>query len=246
MDKASESQQLGYGLVVLVVCLFYSIVLPFLFKRQLRNKGWTIAKEFVWILLIFSSLGTITYFYSAYILYGTLVFSFGEFAITLFNTTITAILPTIPILLYKKIFVYRRIIREVEKIDARVIDQSDQHFFYQSDGKISLESDNNDSPIDIYMNEFLYLAASGNYIEVYLEKDNTVSKKLIRNNISKVAKQFDNFEDAMRCHRSYIVNLKKVNNISGNLQGYQFYFKNTPNVVPVSRSNTKKVKEYFL
>lgn len=246
LNLMSTAQLLGYGVIAFLVSFLFSVVLPLVFKKYLTNDGWTIYKEFVWILAIMMCLGTAVYFYSAYVLYNTLSFSLPKFILTVFNTVVTAIIPTISILLYKKLFIYKRIVKEVEAIDARVIEQSGEYPFYKNEGKIKIYSENNTESLELYTNEFLYIVSSGNYIEIYFEKDNIVQKKLIRNNISKVTKQLESIPHVMRCHRSYTVNLKKVKNISGNLQGYQLYFKNTSEIVPVSRSYTKRLKKYFL
>lgn len=246
LDEMSVIHQLGYGVIAFSVSFLFSIILPLIFKKQLTNKGWTIYKEFIWILSIMLCLGIVTYFYSAYILFNTFRISLPKFLLTIFNTTVTAVIPTASILLYKNLYTYKKIVKEVEKIDARVIEQTGEYPFYINKGRIRVYSENKKEFIDIYINEFLYLISSGNYIELYFEKDKTIQKKLIRNNISKAVEWFENIPDVMRCHRSYIVNLKKVKNISGNLQGYQFYFKNTSDIIPVSRSYTKKIKNYFL
>jgi DNA-binding LytR/AlgR family response regulator len=58
--------------------------------------------------------------------------------------------------------------------------------------------------------------------------------------------QLKKFKNIIRCHRSYIVNLENIENISGNLQGYQLNFKQYTEQVPVSRSYTKKIKSAIM
>ncbi|NNK69400.1 MAG: LytTR family transcriptional regulator [Flavobacteriaceae bacterium] len=50
----------------------------------------------------------------------------------------------------------------------------------------------------------------------------------------------------MRCHRSYIINVDHVQHISGNLQGYQLELSGFQDLVPVSRSYTRRIKTLLL
>ena len=49
----------------------------------------------------------------------------------------------------------------------------------------------------------------------------------------------------VRCHRSYMVNLNKVKNISGNAQGLKLELINHSEIIPVSRKYIPIVKEFF-
>jgi DNA-binding LytR/AlgR family response regulator len=51
----------------------------------------------------------------------------------------------------------------------------------------------------------------------------------------------NNYPHIMRCHKSYMVNLKFVRDISGNAQGYKLHIPALNFPVPVSRSYQDRV-----
>ena len=46
-----------------------------------------------------------------------------------------------------------------------------------------------------------------------------------------------------KCHRAFLVNLRKVVKVSGNSQGYRLLLEGYPEEIPVSRAYSKQVKE---
>ena len=49
-----------------------------------------------------------------------------------------------------------------------------------------------------------------------------------------------------RCHRAYIINLDKVEQVEGNAQGYKLKVRGTEERVPVSRSLNKEFSDRLL
>ena len=47
----------------------------------------------------------------------------------------------------------------------------------------------------------------------------------------------------VKCHRAFLVNLRKVVKVSGNSQGYRLLLEGCPEEIPVSRAYSKQVKE---
>jgi DNA-binding LytR/AlgR family response regulator len=50
-------------------------------------------------------------------------------------------------------------------------------------------------------------------------------------------------QNIYRCHKSYLVNLAKVNHVSGNAQGYKLHLKDVEDQIPVSRKLNEEIKE---
>lgn len=49
----------------------------------------------------------------------------------------------------------------------------------------------------------------------------------------------------LRCHRSYIVNLEKIESLKGNAQGYKLKIFDSNYIVPVSRKYLNLINEVF-
>lgn len=96
-------------------------------------------------------------------------------------------------------------------------------------------SENQKDEFSIPLNDFLFAETADNYLKIHFINDRGSTSKMIRNTLSKTIKNIEG-EFIKRCHRSYIINLQKVNEIKGNAQGYRLYFEDFEDFIPVSRS----------
>lgn len=95
------------------------------------------------------------------------------------------------------------------------------------------------------LEDFIFAKAEGNYLEFHLITEG-VNKKLIKRiTIKDLESQLKHFPWIIRTHRSFLVNMKKVEAVSGNAQGYQLSLKHCVLTVPVSRGLVKKFDEAF-
>ncbi len=84
-------------------------------------------------------------------------------------------------------------------------------------------------------NQFLYAKADGNYLEIYTLKDHKTHKQVKRITLKELANQLNDFSWIVKTHRSYMVNLKYLEEVNGNAQGYRLTLKHIPESIPVSR-----------
>lgn len=232
---------LGFGVVSFLVCAFYMMLLPLIFKKSLNNRGWKIYKEILWIILITTSISKANYFYLGYIKNIGYTFNLKVFLSIIYHTSIIATIPAITIILYKQVFIFKKIVKEVERIDAKLIANNSIEN-EQAKEKVILKSDTKKNDLELFVDQLVAITSFGNYLEVFFIEEEKLSKKLIRNAISTVENDLKEAENIIRCHRSHIINLNKVEKVEGNLQGYQVFFKEENLQIPVSRSYTKKVK----
>jgi len=102
---------------------------------------------------------------------------------------------------------------------------------------VTIRSDSQSESIRFSLQDFLYAKVDGNYIEFYLTDDNgEVKCQIKRNTLLNVEKQLKDIPNIIRVHRSYIVNIHKIESVSGNAQGYRLGIKDCNSVIPVSRS----------
>ncbi len=94
--------------------------------------------------------------------------------------------------------------------------------------------------LTLNMPDLLYVEASDNYSTVIWKKNPGIEKKVLRINLKNLEKQLNN-SFALRCHRSFIVNIHAISHISGNTNGYKLTIRDTDFAVPVSRSKGKEV-----
>jgi len=94
-------------------------------------------------------------------------------------------------------------------------------------------------------NDFIYAIADGNYTDISYLDENTLKKVTYRVTLSSFETQLKEVSSIVRCHRSYMVNLKKVKNISGNAQGLKLELIKQSEIIPVSRKYIPIVKQFF-
>jgi len=94
-----------------------------------------------------------------------------------------------------------------------------------------IESEN----FQLDISSFLFAKADGNYVELYLqvEKINKILKRITIKELELVLKPYSNI---IKTHRSFLVNLHHIENITGNAQGYKLRLKDVDEVIPVSRN----------
>lgn len=95
------------------------------------------------------------------------------------------------------------------------------------------------------LESFLFAKAEGNYLEFHFTSESEKKKQLKRITIKDLEAQLATFSYIIKTHRSYLVNLKNVTEVSGNAQGYQLTMKQNSANVPVSRGSLNKFDEAF-
>jgi len=91
----------------------------------------------------------------------------------------------------------------------------------------------------------LFIHAFDNYAIIHSIKDSKYQKEIIRTTLKKTKEDLTEYPNFYQCHKSYIVNLDKVIKVSGNAQGLKLYFKNTHEIIPVSRQLHQKFMDIY-
>ncbi|PKB18818.1 LytTR family DNA-binding domain-containing protein [Flavobacterium sp. 5] len=108
---------------------------------------------------------------------------------------------------------------------------------------ISTQVKQDDFSLDI--DELLFAKADGNYIELTKSKENQITTEVKRISLTQFETQIADYPHFFRCHRTYLVNMFKVEKVSGNSQGYILSFNETNLKVPVSRKQIDSFNTYY-
>jgi hypothetical protein len=111
---------------------------------------------------------------------------------------------------------------------------------------LALEGDNQNEVLRLQPDQIAYLAAADNYVQVFYFENGALKNRVLRATLRKM-------EDALaaangqffRCHRTFIVNLQKVEKISGNAQGYRLHLEGCEASLPVSRNFNEAIQARF-
>ncbi len=99
---------------------------------------------------------------------------------------------------------------------------------------ITLIADNEKDKVTLPAADLFFIESSDNYCTVHYLRNAQVVKSLLRSSLSRLEKQLVP-PYIVRCHRSYIVNLDRVERVTGNAQGYKLHLLSGQFVVPVAR-----------
>ena len=91
---------------------------------------------------------------------------------------------------------------------------------------VSFISEYKNDTLTINITSLILVKSADNYIEVFYEKDGKVRSNMIRSTMQKTEEAIQEYDFLFRCHRAFIVNMNKINNIEGNSQGYKLFFEN--------------------
>jgi DNA-binding LytR/AlgR family response regulator len=201
--------------------------------------NWTVGREIVWnvLIILFITLGNL--FYSQ-LFFGRL-FNVRSILFLLGMTASIGIIPATVITLVN----YNRLLRKYAT-DSLLVKNAETSIDTNSvsKGEIKLVAENEKDTIILTVEELLFVESADNYSEVVFWKENKLQKVLLRSSLSRIEEQIY-YSFIARCHRSYIINLRQVTDISGNAQGYKLQLHNWETALPVARRYTDFVKEYF-
>ena len=108
--------------------------------------------------------------------------------------------------------------------------------------KLVFIAENEKDKTELFPDQLLYIESADNYSNIVFTEEAKVKKQLIRSSLKRMESQIKD-ENILRCHRTFIVNLKNVKNIEGNAAGYKLSFDQDGYFVPVSRSFGTKILE---
>ncbi|SNR66152.1 LytTR family DNA-binding domain-containing protein [Flavobacterium sp. ov086] len=97
--------------------------------------------------------------------------------------------------------------------------------------------------LDIH--QLLFVKADGNYIELTKLNGNQITTEVKRISLTQFETQITDYPHFFRCHRTYLVNMYKVEKVSGNSQGYLLSFNETNIKIPVSRKQIDSFNNYY-
>jgi LytTr DNA-binding domain len=220
---------LGAGVMCVLSLLANNLILPGLMPGTFNTNSWTVLKEIIWNIWLFSNLFVIL------ILMAWNVNQTELEALPVFRTGALALLPLILLNLIN----YNHTLKAKM---VSVLDNSRRHFF--GDEKIvptpnkdfHLLGENRKDHFNAVLADILVFHSSGNYIEIFLIEKGVCRKKLFRQSFVFLEHQLEKNTSFAKCHRCWIVNVHRVETMSGNSKGYFLDLDKLEFKVPISRN----------
>lgn len=229
----------GYGAITFVVVFFNSVLVEMIFKNWFKEQNWKVWKEIFWSLWHILLIGTANLLYSKWQVGFSLTLT--NFLMYQWITLIVGIIPVGLITLWN----YNRL--QKKNLEAALqltkVINTEPTIQQEKQQMVTLAGENTKENIQLDLDALLYMEAADNYIEVVWLTNTELQKKLLRNTLKNMEDQLSPESHIFRCHRSYLVNLRKVISVSGNSQGYKLHLSGTDELIPVSRSLNEIIRE---
>ncbi len=238
LEELSWYISFAFGLTALLAFLFNSFCTHVIFPVWISPNHWTVAKEIARTLYFLVVIAISLFMFANSVLFFDLnIWLFAKF---LFYTVIIAIIPiSVRVVLLKNQILKARLL-EADALNHDLSQKSDVPEKVELK-KIRIKSNVVNETFETTLEDLLYLAASQNYIYIVEQNHNGPKKHLFRISLVNALEQIRS-DSVIRCHRSYAVNINKVEKVSGNAHGLKLKLKNSQELVPVSRSFQKELK----
>jgi len=222
---------LGAGLMSSATLFVNTLILPGIMPKIFDSSRWTIRKEMVWNIWLFSNLFVI-FSFTAW-----LIKPFQANELPIFQTGALALLP----LVLFNLLSYNHALKDKM---VNVLDNSRRHWFGEEkteivakdDEVIQLAAENGKDIFSARLEDILVFHSSGNYIEIFWMDNQTKRKKLFRQTFAFVEQYMKDKPEFKKCHRCWLVNLKKIDALTGNSKGYFIEINKLGFSIPVSRN----------
>jgi DNA-binding LytR/AlgR family response regulator len=106
---------------------------------------------------------------------------------------------------------------------------------------IKILDENQNVRIAIEPDKLLFIKNADNYVEIFYANNEGISKELVRTSLKRLESELRDFK-VMRCHRSYMVNIKNVSLSKKTRKGLnlELRIENAP-LIPVSKNYTSDI-----
>jgi len=231
---------LSYAAITFFITTIFEIILPRIAPKWFTGEQWTTGKELVYLLSMIFFIGFGNTLFSAWMGFlgnfwmGLMTFEIYTFAVALFPILFLVFI-TEKLDNQKHEWLSTTLMTQKQSIAAKT-KKIDTIKIIASNEKVALEI----APKDIF-----YFKSEANYIEIIYQGVGKLEKTLLRNTLTAMEQQFQEFDHFFRCHKSYMVNLSQIERISGNAQGLKIHFEDLKEIIPVSRKYNDVLKEKF-
>jgi len=223
------------SLVILTGVLVVVISRIIMYQSYRKEKKISLGAYFIWIAVEIISMSLF------YTLYELLILadprSFQEaFNVSILNTALVLLLP------YTTTWLYFAWIDNKEKLEA--IAENDGEPQNQK-GMVFFKDEKGTMRFSIKLDDLLYLQGADNYVTIYYSDHQKHEKFLLRNTLKKLETTLQPL-DVVRCHRSYMVNFRKVKLIERTKEGLRIKLNTQPFIeIPISKTYTESLFNLF-
>jgi DNA-binding LytR/AlgR family response regulator len=238
---------LAYGGVTLLCLLVLTVVLPFIFASLFDEENWIVKKEIVFILftVVVIAIGNL---FANHLLEGAAI-NVESFAKFLFATILIGSLPiTLSVLAKQRLLLQKYstdsiILNErLSQIQSTTLTVLPSKNILQE--TILLKGDNQGEQLKVLPENIWQLSTADNYVSILYQDGLVMKTILLRSTLKKMEDSLEKFDAVlMRCHRSHIINIAKIERVVATAQGLKLKLRLGSQLIPVGKTYLDAIKE---
>ena len=223
------------SLVILTGVLVVVISRIIMYQRAKRGRHIPLGQYLLWIAIEIVSMSLFYTFYELLILKDPRSFQ-DAFTISIQNTSLVLLLP------YSTLWLYFAWLDNKEKLEQLT---SEGNIAPETTGMIVFNDEKGSMRLSLKADDLLYLKGAENYVTIYYNDLEKQEKFLLRNTLKQLESSLKEM-DVIRCHRSFMVNFKKVKLIERGKEGMKIKLDVQPPIeIPVSKTYSQTVFTHF-
>jgi hypothetical protein len=233
---------LEYSALSLIILTLNILILPKLIPGFFIENKWNVKKEICFISWNIFTIGLCNSLYASFLRGNDL--SIGMVINFLILTFSIGIIPVTIMVVLNQNRLLKQYLDKAEEINKKI--HSSEYLTKKDktrDQIISLNSETGRDVLQIGLDDLLFLKSAENYVEVYWNDVTGIRTALLRSTLKRIENELEVYKSIFRCHRKYLVNIKKIDRITGNSQGYRLIYRDVKQRIPVSRSKGKRLCE---
>jgi hypothetical protein len=234
-EKSSLNPVIASACFALITLLFVSLMLfgatKYLSERM--KDHWTIGHELISSFIVVTCIGIANHSVMSYIVLPHIYYSYSPLNAFLLSLGMTYAVGFFPVSIF--ILVSAGLANK-QHVKTSTNQEKLQENSIEAINSVVINGHSDENLVELHSDSFLFAKAAGNYVEFYSKENEVLRKELQRITLSKVDELFlKNEFPALKTHRGYIINTRKVISYQGNSQGYLLNFGEDIENVPVSR-----------
>ncbi len=232
----------GYGVVSYLTIATNDIIAYKFLLSQFNEANWKVYKQILLGLWHLFWLGVFN------LVFGVLVDAFPLTALSFFKIEVyvlaSSIIPVMGITILRQNYLLKQNLRQAANLNDDIQQQKSVPVTDRvPEGTVRFMAENERDFFETTPSSILCISSQDNYVEFVFEKDNKICKQLLRSTLSRVEESLLEYPDFFRCHRAYVVNLKRIESVEGNSQGYRIKVEGFAETIPVARPKKGPLKD---
>ena len=233
---------LGYAAVCTGIMWLLNLGVPRLAPSLFSESSWNMGRQLLWttanvgLVALGNALYTVGMGLAPLSVATVLNFTFFTMAVGLFPIALSIVLNE------------NRLNREYSRSSARMNKEleaqvDDQPLPPPSGATLIIPAETKSDDLELDGEALVFIRSADNYIEVYHLVRGQVERTVLRGSLKAVEQRLASDLRFLRCHKSHLVDLRKVEHVSGNAQGLKLHLRGVSEPVPVSRLLTTVVRD---